>query len=84
MKYLLLRLEDDEADRMAVKAKARAVGLYEIPTDLCLCEGKALGQDYAYDSTQKRPVCTECGSVHRLYNENLAARLSWSLGLNKL
>lgn len=84
MKYLLLKLEDHEADRMAAKAKARAVGLYEIPTDLCLCEGKAPGEDYAYDKVEKRPVCTECGSIHRLYNENLVARTNWALGRNTL
>lgn len=88
MKFVLMQVTDEAAHDFAKhwRGTNRVVGIYDIPTRLCKCEGKEVGQNanWVRDEEQKRPVCVKCGRVSKVYITGYATRVRMALGRNIL
>lgn len=81
-RYVLLKMGDEAAERLVVKAGARAVGVWDIPSELCECPKNPRG-NWFRDPEQQRPLCKDCKRVHPVYLD-IGPRVRWAFGRNIL
>lgn len=85
MRWVLLRLEDEAAEKLVAKAGKRAIGVWDIPDEFCDCpETQWLKGNWERDAELQRPVCKTCRKVHRVYLEGIGYRTRWAFGRNIL
>lgn len=76
MKYILLKLDDDKADKFLAKyADKFTLGVWEVSSK-CHCSKtqQAKADNWEWDYDLARPACVECGGVHQTVT-TLAERL---------
>lgn len=83
MKYVLLKLEDDAAERLVRKAGPRALGVWEVITGYCSCEDmyQTTLEDWIIDPDTGRPKCRQCGGYYKPL-VSFGQRLKTFLGRN--
>lgn len=85
MRFVLLKMEDEAAERFVKKAGAKAVGVWEIPSreDICGCSEKQRQQakNWRKDDGTGWWLCQKCGGVSKPFL-SVGIRLKAALGKN--
>lgn len=84
-RFVLLRMDDEAAEKFVKKAGKRAVGVWEIPTkdQVCECPEKQRLQAKNWEKDQETGwwICKRCDGVSRPFL-SIGTRLRAALGKN--
>lgn len=82
MRYVLLKLTDEGAEKFIPKAGKKVLGVWEVPTGFCTCDDmyQTVREDWTW-SDSGHPQCKECGGLYKPLL-SLGARLRTALGRN--
>lgn len=86
-KFVLLKMDDEAAEKFVKKAGKRAVGVWEIPKkdEVCGCaeRQRLQAKNWAKDEETGWWICKKCGGVSRPFL-SVGIRLRAALGKNVL